>query len=96
LRVVVTGLILLGLAGVLVLGARSHFYPGIVAPVVWLVILLVAFVFERPRYSSARKAANNDTFAPNGERFIDPTTKAEVTVYVNARGEREYRSATKG
>jgi hypothetical protein len=48
-------------------------------------------VFERSRYR-ANRPATAPGFEPTGERFIDPASGRETTVYYNpVTGERDYR-----
>ncbi len=61
----------------------------------WIVVVevgagIVLILFERARYLPRTRARTG--FEPTDERFIDPTTGREITVYFNpTTGERDYR-----
>ena len=54
-------------------------------------LIFVGVIFERARYKALQTRRPPERFQPTSERFIDPETKAPVTVYVDpATGERMY------
>lgn len=73
----------------------------------WLLVLgaggLVAVAFERTRYHSEAAERSGDPlrrapetleprFQPTDERFVDPTTRQQIRVWVDSTtGERRYR-----
>jgi hypothetical protein len=86
------GVALVGLAlilvGVLVL---THGAPGGLQALITGIILCGGVVFERAAYKPLEKSNDDARFQRTAERFIDPETKAPVTVYVDpATGERKY------
>lgn len=70
----------------------------------WLIVIggvgLVAIAFERMRYRSelaehggaAGETGDDHRFRPTEERFMDPTTRERLRVWIDpASGERQYR-----
>ena len=94
LRWGVIGAFMLLFAWILATGVAHHHFPRLIAPLVWLAVLLIILILERPRYAPKHRDVP-EAFAPNGERFIDPTTGQEISVYANAAGVREYRPSQK-
>jgi hypothetical protein len=82
--------LLLLVAAVLATGVAHHRLPQLIAPIVWLGVLLVVIMLERPRYAPTQHELP-DSFSPNGERFADPATGQEISVFTNDAGVREYR-----
>jgi hypothetical protein len=69
-------------------GAVSLFPPAL-----WLLLLLVALLFERYRYKPLVEAPPGPDWADTGERFRDPRTGREVRVFSQpATGRRAYVS----
>ena len=90
LRWGIIGALLLLFAAALANGVAHNHIPRTIAPLVWLAALLIIVVLERPRYAPTHRELP-ETFAQNGERFVDPSTGQEMSVYTNAAGVREYR-----
>lgn len=90
LRRGVIATLLLLFAAVLATGVAHHRLPRLIAPLVWLGVLLVVVILERPRYAPTH-GEPPESFLPNGERFVDPATGKEISVYTNDAGVREYR-----
>ena len=66
-------------------------WPGGAQAVVFGLLLGVGVFIERARYKRLERGAPHPRFRPTAERFIDPETRAPVTVYVDsATGERKY------
>ena len=98
---IVSLLLLLGGLGTIVIGGL----PGLSG--LWLLVLgaagLVAVAFERTRYHSEAAERSSDPgrpvgdaadarFQPTEERFVDPTTRQQLRVWVDpTTGERRYR-----
>jgi len=66
---------------------------GVLPPCIALGLLLVSFFVERGRYSGAHPTPP-ELLRETGERFIDPASGENVTVYedANAPGVRVYRT----
>jgi hypothetical protein len=65
--------------------------PGIGAAAFWALVLLVGILVERRRYKRVLDQPLGPDWTATSERFIDPETGAELTVYFNAKtGSREY------
>ena len=99
--------VLLMLIGVALLGSRTAEAPAGIQPLIFGAIIVVAVVLERNRYrSEAAEKAHDDPgrgggetgymeprFAPTNEVFVDPTTHAQMRVWIDPRtGERRYRA----
>lgn len=98
---IVSLLLLLGGLAIIMVGG----FPGLSG--LWLIVLgaagLVAVAFERTRYHSEAAERSGDPsrpvgdaadarFRPTEERFVDPTTREQLRVWVDpATGERRYR-----
>lgn len=90
LRRAVLALLLIGFGAALAFGVVNGRCPGWVATPLWLAALIVAFIFERQRYTPA--IAPGGEWNLTGERFIDPVTGERLAVFVNPQtGERDYR-----
>jgi uncharacterized membrane protein len=69
----------------------AHGQPAGLQALIAGVVLIAGVLFERAAYKPLEKAPPVDRFQPTAERFIDPETRAAVTVYVDpATGERKY------
>jgi len=87
LAVALAGLALLVVGAV----ALTHGAPAGLQAVILGVILCGGVVFERAAYKPLEKSNSDARFQRTPERFIDPETKAPVTVFVDpATGERKY------
>jgi hypothetical protein len=87
LAVALAGLALLVVGGL----ALAHGAPGALQAVILGVVLCGGVVFERAAYKPLEKTNSDARFQRTPERFIDPETKAPVTVFVDpATGERKY------
>jgi hypothetical protein len=86
---IVGSAVVLIVAAVLIATGRA--VPGLGAIAFWALVLLGGILFERRRYKRVLDAPLGPDWAPTSERFIDPETGAELTVYFNAKtGRREY------
>jgi len=66
-------------------------WPGGPQALAFGLLLGVGVLIERTRYKRLERAAPDPRFQPTSERFIDPETRAAVTVYFDpATGERKY------
>ena len=83
---------LVGLVLVLVGGfVLAHGAIGGLQALILGVLLCGGVIFERAAYKPLETAAPADRFQKTPERFIDPETKAPVTVFIDpATGERKY------
>jgi hypothetical protein len=87
LAVALAGLALLVVGGL----ALAHGAPAGLQAVILGVVLCGGVVFERAAYKPLEKSNSDARFQRTPERFIDPETKAPVTVFVDpATGERKY------
>jgi hypothetical protein len=69
----------------------ANWGPPWFAPVVWLILALCAFLFERQRYNPEVQSVTG-AWLTTGEKFVDPTTGEPLQVYVNSEtGERQYK-----
>ena len=89
-----TCLVLFGL-GLAFIGAAGLLsgWPLVVAlqALVLGLLICIGVAFERARYKALQTRKPPERFQATAERFIDPETKAPVTVYVDpATGERMY------
>ena len=104
----IAGILLFAL-GLLLVAAGCPAAGAGIWPIVSGGVLLVAVVLERQRYrSEAAELAQADPgpgggepepiparFQPTDERFVDPTTRRVMRVYVEpSTGERRYRAET--
>jgi hypothetical protein len=90
LRNVIIALLFLALAPALAYGVVHSWCPGWAAPVIWIGLLLIVFLFERQRYTP--QFAPSANWRPTGEKFVDPQTGEATQVYLNPNtGERDYR-----
>jgi hypothetical protein len=90
LRNFIIALLFLALAPALAYGVVHAWCPPLVAPVLWIGLLLVVFLFERQRY--APRTAATGGWQATGEKFIDPQSGTATQVFVNPQtGERDYR-----
>jgi hypothetical protein len=67
--------------------------PGLAAAHLgfWGILLLVALIFERGRYKPASPGHPGPDWVATDERFVDPESGAEVTVFYHPKsGERRY------
>ena len=73
------------------LGLRFLAHERAMPVAIWGVVLLVALVVERWRYSPRSTAGSTETWARTGERFVDPESGQLTEVLFDARtGERRY------
>jgi uncharacterized membrane protein len=83
--VAAAGLVAIAVANVAVWNSSAWFAVGVYA-----VLVLVAAFVEVGRYRT--KADPSATWVPTGERFVDPTTGVDTTVFYDpASGKRDYR-----
>jgi hypothetical protein len=105
---IIAGGVLVALTGLgLIAVDRDAIVPGLYAVVLGLVVV-VATILERQRYRSAAAELSDDppgpgggepldaplgpSFRPTDERFVDPTTRRPMRVWLDPRsGERRYR-----
>jgi hypothetical protein len=103
------GGILLALGGLILAASEPEgLVPGLWAVVVGIVVV-VAVIFERERYRSVaaeekfedpgpgggepRNVQLEPRFRPTEERFVDPTTRQRMRVWIDpASGDRRYRA----
>lgn len=89
---------LIAIAAVLLLCAAGAILAGFVASglaafLVWSALVLVAVLAERYRYKTILTSAPGPDWERTAERFVDPATKREVTVYFQpSTGKRAYVS----
>lgn len=85
LAVAMAGLVVLAIANVAFWNSSAWYPVGVYAGIV-----LVAAVFEVGRYRT--KADPSAKWVPTGERFVDPTTGVDTTVFYDpVSGKRDYR-----
>ncbi len=85
--VALVGLALIVIGGLLV----AHGAPGGAQALILGLVLGGGVIFERVIYKPLETGAPADRFQRTPERFIDPTTGAPVTVFIDpATGERKY------
>jgi hypothetical protein len=91
LRIVLLVLGLALIAGALLLCLEPGPRPGVFGMLAGGVVLTVGMLFERRRYKPALERMPGAGWIATGERFVDPETGRNVTVFHKpATGERQY------
>jgi hypothetical protein len=65
-------------------------FPPAGVALVWGVLILLGTAWEKVIYKPLEMKSPGAGWSPTSERFIDDTTGAPVTVWVDATGERKY------
>ena len=73
------------------LGALARCFPAAGALALWALVLLLVVAVERWRYKPLSRRPLEPGWQATEERFVDPETGREVTVYFHRHtGERRY------
>jgi hypothetical protein len=86
------GVAIVGLALIVIGGfVLAHAAPGGLQALILGLVLCGGVLFERAAYKPLEKVAPDARFQRTSERFIDPETRAPITVFIDPKtGERKY------